>query len=144
MTRAYVKIQDGCNEFCSYCKIPFARGRSRSRRPDKVLEEIDKLLVEGFREIILIGINLGDYGKDLKEEINFEDLVRNILKKDLLQRVRIGSVYPDRITESFMTLFDHPKMMPHLHISLQSCDDTVLRNMRRNYGKDVILKALFL
>lgn len=143
MTRAYVKIQDGCNEFCSYCKIPFARGRSRSRRPEKVLEEIDKLLVEGFREIILIGINLGDYGKDLKEEINFEDLVRNILKKDLLQRVRIGSVYPDRITESFMTLFDHPKMMPHLHISLQSCDDTVLRNMRRNYGKDVILKALF-
>ena len=143
MTRAYVKIQDGCNEFCSYCKIPFARGRSRSRRPEKVLEEIDKLLVEGFREIILIGINLGDYGKDLKEEINFEDLVRNILKKDLLQRVRIGSVYPDRITESFMTLFDHPKMMPHLHISLQSCDDTVLRNMRRNYGKDVILKTLF-
>src|SRR3712207_272557 len=143
MTRAYVKIQDGCNEFCSYCKIPFARGRSRSRRPEKVLEEIDKLLLEGFREIILIGINLGDYGKDLKEEINFEDLVRKILKKNLLQRVRIGSVYPDRITESFMTLFDHPKMMPHLHISLQSCDDTVLRNMRRNYGKDVILKALF-
>src|SRR3712207_6998267 len=125
-----VKIQDGCNEFCSYCKIPFARGKSRSRKQEKILEEIDKLLAEGFREIILIGINLGDYGKDLDEGSCFESLVREILKRDLLDRLRIGSIYPDRITESFMELFDNPKMMPHLHISLQSCDDTVLKNMK--------------
>ncbi len=142
MTRAYVKIQDGCNEFCSYCKIPFARGKSRSRKQEKILEEIDKLLAEGFREIILIGINLGDYGKDLDEGSCFESLVREILKRDLLDRLRIGSIYPDRITESFMELFDNPKMMPHLHISLQSCDDTVLKNMRRKYGRELILNAL--
>src|SRR3712207_928505 len=117
MTRAYVKVQDGCNEFCSYCKIPFARGKSRSRKQEKILEEIDKLLAEGFREIILIGINLRDYGKDLDEGSCFESLVREILKRDLLDRLRIGSIYPDRITESFMELFDNPKMMPHLHIS---------------------------
>lgn len=80
MTRAYVKIQDGCNEFCSYCKIPFARGKSRSKTR-KVLEEIDKLLMEGFQEIILIGINLGDYGKDLEGDTSFETLVQEILKE---------------------------------------------------------------
>ena len=142
MTRAYVKIQDGCNEFCSYCKIPFARGKSRSRKQEKVLEEIDKLLLEGFQEIILIGINLGDYGKDLEGDISFETLVQEILKRDLLKRVRIGSVYPDRITNSFISLFENPKMMPHLHISLQSCDDTVLKNMKRKYGRELILSSL--
>lgn len=142
MTRAYVKIQDGCNEFCSYCKIPFARGKSRSRRMERVLEEVDRLLDEGFREIILIGINLGDYGKDLSEGLRFESLVREILKRERLERLRIGSVYPDRITEDFISLFENKKMMPHLHISLQSCDDTVLQNMRRKYGKDLIIKSL--
>lgn len=142
MTRAYVKIQDGCNEFCSYCKIPFARGKSRSRKPERILEEIDKLLKEGFQEIILIGINLGDYGKDLPEEIRFEDLVQRILTKEDLARLRVGSVYPDRITEDFIKLFENPKMMPHLHISLQSCDDTILQKMRRKYGRDLIVSSL--
>lgn len=142
MARAYVKIQDGCNEFCSYCKIPFARGKSRSRKAERVLEEIEKLLTEGFQEIILIGINLGDYGKDLAEDICFEDLVERILKKKKLSRLRVGSVYPDRITERFVKLFENSKMMPHLHISLQSCDDTILQRMRRKYGKDVIVSSL--
>lgn len=142
MTRAYVKIQDGCNEFCSYCKIPFARGKSRSRSPEKILKEVDKLLAEGFQEIILIGINLGDYGKDLAESISFETLVQKLLEKEDLKRIRIGSVYPDRIHDTFIQLFENPKMMPHLHISLQSCDDTVLRKMRRKYGKDLILATL--
>lgn len=142
MTRAYVKIQDGCNEFCSYCKIPFARGKSRSRKAERVLEEIDKLLAEGFQEIILIGINLGDYGKDLETDICFEQLVEKILQKEALQRLRVGSVYPDRISEDFIALFKNPKMMPHLHISLQSCDDTVLQKMRRKYGKDLIVSSL--
>lgn len=99
MSRAYVKIQDGCNNFCSYCKIPFARGKSRSRKKENIIKEIEKLVEEGFKEIILIGINLGAYGEDLDEGENFESLLKSILEINKLQRVRIGSVYPDKISD---------------------------------------------
>ncbi len=143
MSRAYVKIQDGCNNFCSYCKIPFARGRSRSRKKENIIREIEKLVGEGFKEIILIGINLGAYGEDLPENIDFEDLLEEILKVPGVERVRIGSVYPDKISDRFIDLFKkYPNLMPHLHISLQSCDDTVLKMMRRKYGSDLIEERL--
>lgn len=142
MSRAYVKIQDGCNNFCSYCKIPFARGKSRSRQKDNILKEITKLSQEGFKEIILIGINLGAYGEDLENGGNFEDLLRNILKIDGIERVRIGSVYPDKISDEFIEMFSNPKLMPHLHISLQSCDDSVLKRMKRKYGSSLIEERL--
>lgn len=142
MSRAYVKIQDGCNNFCSYCKIPFARGKSRSRQKDNILREITKLSQEGFKEIILIGINLGAYGEDLENSGNFEDLLKDILKIDGIERVRIGSVYPDKISDEFIEMFANPKLMPHLHISLQSCDDTVLKRMRRKYGSFLIEERL--
>lgn len=142
MTRAYVKIQDGCNQFCSYCKIPYARGKSRSRKKENILAEIKKLVADGFKEIILIGINLGAYGEDFKEKDSFENLMKDILKVENLERIRIGSVYPDKISDDFMKLFENPKMARHLHISLQSCDDTVLRNMRRNYGATLIEERL--
>lgn len=142
MSRAYVKIQDGCNNFCSYCKIPFARGKSRSRQKDNILREITKLSQEGFKEIILIGINLGAYGEDLENGGNFEDLLKDILKIDGIERVRIGSVYPDKISDEFIEMFANPKLMPHLHISLQSCDDTVLKRMRRKYGSSLIEERL--
>ncbi|MDY3059006.1 MAG: tRNA (N(6)-L-threonylcarbamoyladenosine(37)-C(2))-methylthiotransferase MtaB [Fusobacterium sp.] len=142
MSRAYVKIQDGCNNFCSYCKIPFARGKSRSRQKDNILREITKLSQEGFKEIILIGINLGAYGEDLENGGNFEDLLKDILKIDGIERVRIGSVYPDKISDEFIEMFANPKLMPHLHISLQSCDDTVLKRMRRKYGNSLIEERL--
>lgn len=142
MSRAYVKIQDGCNNFCSYCKIPFARGKSRSRQKDNILKEITKLSQEGFKEIILIGINLGAYGEDLENGGNFEDLLKDILKIDGIERVRIGSVYPDKISDEFIEIFSNPKLMPHLHISLQSCDDTVLKRMRRKYGSSLIEERL--
>ena len=142
MSRAYVKIQDGCNNFCSYCKIPFARGKSRSRHKDNILKEITKLSQEGFKEIILIGINLGAYGEDLENGGNFEELLRDILKIDGIERVRIGSVYPDKISDEFIEMFSNPKLMPHLHISLQSCDDTVLKRMRRKYGSSLIEERL--
>lgn len=142
MSRAYVKIQDGCNNFCSYCKIPFARGKSRSRQKDNILREITKLSQEGFKEIILIGINLGAYGEDLENSGNFEDLLKDILKIDGIERVRIGSVYPDKISDEFIEMFANPKLMPHLHISLQSCDDTVLKRMRRKYGSSLIEERL--
>ena len=142
MSRAYVKIQDGCNNFCSYCKIPFARGKSRSRQKDNILKEITKLSQEGFKEIILIGINLGAYGEDLENGGNFEELLRDILKIDGIERVRIGSVYPDKISDEFIEMFSNSKLMPHLHISLQSCDDTVLKRMRRKYGSSLIEERL--
>lgn len=142
MSRAYVKIQDGCNHFCSYCKIPFARGKSRSRKKENILKEIEKLVEDGYKEIILIGIDLSAYGEDFQEKDNFESLLEDILKIKNLERVRIGSVYPDKITDKFIELFNHKNLMPHLHISLQSCDDTVLRNMRRNYGSSLIRKSL--
>ena len=142
MSRAYVKIQDGCNNFCSYCKIPFARGKSRSRQKDNILREITKLSQEGFKEIILIGINLGAYGEDLENGGNFEDLLKDILKIDGIERVRIGSVYPDKISDEFIEMFSNSKLMPHLHISLQSCDDTVLKRMRRKYGNSLIEERL--
>lgn len=138
MQRAYVKIQDGCNLFCSYCKIPFARGKSRSRKKENILNEIEKLVQDGFKEIILIGINLGAYGEDFEEKDNFENLLEDILKIEKLERLRIGSVYPDKINDRFIELFKNKKLMPHLHISLQSCDDTVLKDMRRNYGSELI------
>lgn len=138
MQRAYVKIQDGCNLFCSYCKIPFARGKSRSRKKENILNEIEKLVKDGFKEIILIGINLGAYGEDFEKKDNFENLLEDILKIEKLERLRIGSVYPDKINDRFIELFKNKKLMPHLHISLQSCDDTVLKNMRRNYGSELI------
>ncbi|WP_022819988.1 tRNA (N(6)-L-threonylcarbamoyladenosine(37)-C(2))-methylthiotransferase MtaB [Fusobacterium russii] len=142
MTRAYVKIQDGCNQFCSYCKIPYARGRSRSRKKENILSEINKLVEDGFKEIILIGINLSAYGIDFKEKNGFESLVKDILKIEKLERVRIGSVYPDKLSDEFIDLFKNKKMARHLHISLQSCDDTVLKNMRRNYGASLIRERL--
>ncbi|WP_177163095.1 tRNA (N(6)-L-threonylcarbamoyladenosine(37)-C(2))-methylthiotransferase MtaB [uncultured Fusobacterium sp.] len=142
MSRAYVKIQDGCNNFCSYCKIPFARGKSRSRQKNNILKEITKLSQEGFKEIILIGINLGAYGEDLENGGNFEDLLKDILKIEGIERVRIGSVYPDKISDEFIEIFSNPKLMPHLHISLQSCDDTVLKRMRRKYGSSLIEERL--
>ncbi len=143
MTRAYVKIQDGCNLFCSYCKIPFARGRSRSRKRENIIKEIEKLSEEGFKEIILIGINLSSYGEDLEDKITFEDLLRDILKINGIERIRIGSIYPDKISDEFINLFQqNKKLMPHLHISLQSCDDEVLKMMNRKYGSQLIRDSL--
>ncbi|MFK4785433.1 tRNA (N(6)-L-threonylcarbamoyladenosine(37)-C(2))-methylthiotransferase MtaB [Fusobacterium sp. MFO224] len=143
MSRAYIKIQDGCNNFCSYCKIPFGRGKSRSRKFENIILEAKKLVKEGFKEIILIGINLGDYGKDLEENIDFEDLLEALVGVEGIERIRIGSVYPDRITDRFIDIMkNNRKMMPHLHISLQSCDDEILEKMKRNYGASLIKERL--
>lgn len=142
MSRAYVKIQDGCNSFCSYCKIPFARGRSRSRDPKNILEEITKLTREGFKEIILIGINIGAYGEDFENGITFEDLVEDVVKIEGVERIRFGSVYPDKISDRFISLFQNRKVLPHVHVSLQSGDDTILKAMRRKYGTELMRERL--
>ena len=143
MSRAYIKIQDGCNNFCSYCKIPFGRGKSRSRKLENIIEEAEKLTKEGFKEIILIGINLGAYGEDFQEKKTFEDLLEEIVKVDGITRIRIGSIYPDKINDRFIKIMkENKKLMPHLHISLQSCNDEVLKGMRRKYGTELIVDRL--
>ncbi|MGL6169819.1 MAG: tRNA (N(6)-L-threonylcarbamoyladenosine(37)-C(2))-methylthiotransferase MtaB [Fusobacteriaceae bacterium] len=142
MTRAYVKIQDGCNVFCSYCKIPFARGRSRSRKIESIAQEVKRLTEEGFKEIILIGINIGAYGEDFKEPKTFEDLVNTLVKINEVERIRFGSIYPDKMNDEFIELFKNSKVMPHIHVSLQSGDDTVLNLMRRKYGSELIKEKM--
>ena len=132
-TRAYVKVQDGCNQFCSYCIIPFARGRVRSREKADVLEEIRRLAGNGYREVVLTGIHLSSYGADLKGE-NLESLLEAVHETEGIQRIRLGSLEPGIVTEDFVKKISGlPRLCPHFHLSLQSgCDDT-LRRMNRRY-----------
>lgn len=135
-TRAYVKIQDGCNQFCSYCIIPYARGRIRSRRLSEIEKEITSLAETGCKEVVLTGIHLSSYGKDWKEEtITLLDAVRLVNRIDGIERIRLGSLEPGIITESFAeALASMEKVCPHFHLSLQSGSDTVLKRMNRHYN----------
>lgn len=132
-TRAYVKIQDGCNQFCSYCIIPYARGRIRSKKPEKVVEEIASLAVSGYKEVVLTGIHLSSYGKDL-EDTDLTDIIRRVDRIPGIERIRLGSLEPRVITEDFVRkLLECRKLCPHFHLSLQSgCDETLAR-MNRHY-----------
>lgn len=139
-TRAYIKIQDGCNQFCSYCIIPYARGRIRSRNSKDVVEEVKRLAANGYQEIILTGIHLSSYGKTSYEKME-EDVVHPLLELicrinevEGIQRIRLGSLEPRIITENFVkTLCECKKVCPHFHLSLQSGSDTVLKRMNRKY-----------
>ena len=132
-TRAYIKIQDGCNQFCSYCIIPYTRGRIRSRDIDEIEEEVTKLVSKGFKEVVLTGIHLTSYGVDNNKGSLLEVIMR-LDKIDGLQRIRIGSLEPRVITEEFAkTLSSSKKICPHFHLSLQSGCDTVLKRMNRKY-----------
>jgi threonylcarbamoyladenosine tRNA methylthiotransferase MtaB len=129
-TRAMIKIQDGCNNFCTYCIIPKVRGRAISRPVAEVLENIRKVVSYGFKEVVLTGVNLGTYKSD---DVDFEELVNQILAIPGNFRVRISSMEPDGFTESFFKLFHHPKLTPHMHLCLQSGSETILKKMRRMY-----------
>jgi threonylcarbamoyladenosine tRNA methylthiotransferase MtaB len=137
-TRAYVKVQDGCNNFCTYCIIPYARGRIRSRDKDEVKKEIEGLASKGIKEVVLTGINLSSYGQDKSgendEEFGLLQLLVMVSEIDGIERIRMGSLEPRIITEKFLeTISGIDKICPHFHLSLQSaCDDT-LRRMNRHY-----------
>ncbi len=132
-TRAYIKIQDGCNQFCSYCIIPYTRGRIRSRDIDEIEEEVTKLVSKGFKEVVLTGIHLTSYGVDNNKGSLLEVIMR-LDKIDGLQRIRLGSLEPRVITEEFAkTLSSSKKICPHFHLSLQSGCDTVFKRMNRKY-----------
>lgn len=133
-TRAVVKIQDGCDRFCSYCIIPYARGRVRSRKLENVIEEAKKIVENGIKEIVITGIHIASYGKDFNENIKLIDLLENLNKVDGLHRIRLGSLEPTIITEEFAErLSKLDKICDHFHLSLQSgCDETLSR-MNRKY-----------
>lgn len=132
-TRAFVKIQEGCQDFCSYCIIPFSRGPVRSRLPENVVKEVNNLADNGFKEIVLTGININSYGKDIKC-VNLLGLIEEITKIEGIKRIRLGSINPDLVTKEFVdTVKQNKKMCPHFHISLQSGSDSVLKRMNRKY-----------
>lgn len=134
-TRAFIKIQEGCEQFCSYCLIPYMRGPMRSRDPQEVLNEIKRLVQEGFLEIVLIGIHLGVYGKeDPKKKGNLAALLKEVIKIEGLQRIRLGSMEPTDMDEDFLQVISSSeKICPHFHIPLQSGDDKILKDMNRGY-----------
>lgn len=137
-TRAFLKIQEGCNQFCSYCIIPYARGPIRSRDPERILEEAYKLAEQGFKEIVLTGINLGAYGKDLDEHsINLEDIIKIICPIQGIERIRLSSIEPTEITENLIeAIKKYYKVCNHLHIPLQSGSLDILEKMNRPYTPD--------
>lgn len=134
-TRAFVKIEDGCNQFCTYCTIPFARGRVRSKTINTLRKEIQYLSDKGFKEIVLVGINLSCYGLD--EKLDITDAVSTVAQIDGIERIRLGSYEPERLTESMIIkLSKEPKFCPQFHLSLQSGCTNTLKRMHRNYTAD--------
>lgn len=140
-TRAYVKIQDGCNQFCTYCIIPYARGRSRSKKPEAVIREITALARAGYKEIVLTGIHLSSYGRDLGTT-NLLDIIRKANEIPGIERIRLGSLEPGIITRDFIEgLLSCRKVCPHFHLSLQSGCDATLKRMNRRYTTSEYEKA---
>ena len=141
-TRAYIKIQDGCNQFCSYCIIPYTRGRIRSKNPEEVIEEVKNLAAQGYKEIVLTGIHLSSYGKDLGT-VTLLDVIKRIQQIEDVERIRLGSLEPRIITEEFVKeLVKCDKVCPHFHLSLQSGCDETLKRMNRKYTTEEYEEAL--
>ena len=140
-TRAFVKIQDGCNAFCSYCIIPYTRGRIRSKDPDDVVKEVSSLVSAGYKEIVLTGIHTGKYGIDL-ENMNLEKLLRRLVNIPNIYRIRLSSIEINEITDGIMDLIRESNVIArHFHIPLQSGSDSVLKAMNRHYSvSDFITK----
>ena len=135
-TRAYVKVQDGCNQFCSYCIIPYTRGRVRSRKSQDVYDEVVRLAKAGYHEVVLTGIHLGSYGVDLEEE-TLLSLIEKIHDVDGIERIRLGSLEPRVMTEEFVErIAGLSKVCPHFHLSLQSGCDETLKRMNRKYSAE--------
>ncbi len=133
-TRAVIKVQDGCDRFCSYCIIPYARGRVRSRKPESILLEIDKIAKEGIKEVVITGIHVASYGKDFNNSYKLIDLLEEIQKIEGIERIRLGSIEPLLIDEEFIKrLIKLKKVCHHFHLSLQSGCDETLKRMNRRY-----------
>lgn len=146
-SRAFVQIQSGCNAFCSYCIIPFARGRSRSVAVTEVVDQIKTLIQNGYQEVVLTGIHIGNYGRDLEHDgglpITLTSLVKTILDQTSLHRLRLGSIEPQELTDELVELVcQSSRVCSHLHIPLQSGSDTVLKRMNRHYTSEDFYRCL--
>ncbi|MCT4612228.1 MAG: tRNA (N(6)-L-threonylcarbamoyladenosine(37)-C(2))-methylthiotransferase MtaB [Clostridia bacterium] len=142
-TRAFLKIQEGCNQFCSYCIIPYVRGRIRSRDIDNIIREAKRLVENGFKEIVLTGIHVASYGKDLEEEISLLDVIEKVHSIEGLVRLRLSSIEPRIITEEFAKrLSELEKVCDHFHLSLQSGSEKVLKEMNRKYTKEEYMNGV--
>ncbi len=136
-TRAFLKVQDGCNQFCSYCIIPYARGRVRSRKPQSVCQEVERLAAGGCKEVVLTGIHLSSYGTDLEGQDKLLGLIRQVHAIEGIHRIRLGSLEPGIITKEFARdLSALPKVCPHFHLSLQSGCNRTLKRMNRRYTRE--------
>ncbi len=143
-TRAFIKIQDGCDNFCSYCIIPYVRGPSVSLGEEEILENVKKKLAAGFKEIILTGIHIGNYGKDKNNLLNLEDIVKKILTLPNLYRLRLSSIESTELSENLLNLFEKDKRLcRHLHLPLQSACDSILQKMNRKYKVEEYFNLLF-
>ena len=141
-TRALVKIEDGCENFCSYCIIPYVRGKVRSKKPEKVLKEVERLAKNGYKEIVLTGIHTGHYGADL-ENYDFSDLLRALEKIDGIDRIRISSIEITELNDKFLNVLkDSKKIVNHIHIPLQAGSNHVLKLMNRKYDKEYYLDKI--
>jgi len=132
--RAFIKVQDGCRYRCSYCIVTLARGEEQSRPAAEVIEEIDRLHREGIQEVVLTGVHIGGYGQEIGSDLS--TLIRRVLTETGIPRLRIGSIEPWDLPNPFWSLFENPRLMPHLHLPLQSGSDTVLRRMARRCRTD--------
>ena len=142
-TRAYIKIQDGCDNFCSYCIVPYARGPVRSRNIENVIKEAQRLAKKGYREVVLTGISVASYGKDLKEKKKLQDVIKAVCEVEGIERVRLSSISPNAFTDEFTKfLANEEKVCRHFHISLQSGSTSVLKRMNRKYTADEYLDTL--
>jgi len=143
-TRAYLKIQEGCSQFCTYCIIPYARGPIRSKQPEQVLKEVGKLAEKGFKEIVLTGIHLASYGRDIKNT-SLLDIVERIHDIEGIERIRLGSIEPTTVTPEFVEAAAAlRKLCPHYHISLQSGCDATLKRMNRKYTAEEYRRAVYM
>lgn len=142
-TRAFLKIEDGCDMYCSYCIIPYVRGGIKSRRPLDILEEAKRLIQNGYKEIILTGIHLGAYGKETQENLRLFDVINMLCNLSGLERLRLSSIEANEITHDLIDLVAHTKQIcPHFHIPLQSGDDFILKRMNRKYTSSQYLEVL--
>jgi len=142
-SRAFVQIQNGCDAFCSYCIIPYARGASRSAQARDILQQIDGLVESGFREVVLTGIHIGGYGADLSPCSSLNELVRRIESESAIHRLRLGSIEPTELTDELLeTVAASLIVCPHFHIPLQSGNDAVLQRMGRTYNRDFFRRLI--
>jgi threonylcarbamoyladenosine tRNA methylthiotransferase MtaB len=142
-TRSFLKIQDGCNSFCSFCIIPYARGTSRSIPISELIGRIKQLEKANFKEVVLTGVHIGDY-EDVQnnEKKSLEDLIENILFRTEIPRIRLSSLEPIEVTERLLALYENPRLCPHFHMSIQSADTDVLKQMKRKYTEMDVKSSL--